>query len=121
MGATTDDDPDTVPEAEFLTMPEEATPASGLTPEEKQQRHSGYEQEFQDQLEARAWRAPSDFESAGSMDDLGDEYTLSTVPAFTRAATAPDEKRADERDGTETATADMTKAPRPSNQRALKP
>ena len=75
MAATTDDDPEAMPDAELLALLEVPSPAGGLTPEEKQQRLSGYEQEFQDQLEARAWQAPAGFGSADCMADLGDEYT----------------------------------------------
>src|SRR5207302_1602402 len=41
-------------------------------------RLSGYEKEFHDNIEARAQQAPTDYGSAGYMD----EYALSTVPAF---------------------------------------
>jgi hypothetical protein len=44
-------------------------------------RLSGYEKEFHDNVEARAQQVPADYGSANYMDD----YTMSAVPAFTKA------------------------------------
>jgi hypothetical protein len=63
------------------------------TPEEMQQRLSGYEKEFQEKVEARASQPVTDYGSADYMAELGDEYTLSTVPAFTRAAQGSDQSK----------------------------
>src|SRR5262249_44051200 len=44
------------------------------------------EREFAAQVEARAAQAPTDYASSDYMADYGDDYQMSTVPAFTRAA-----------------------------------
>jgi hypothetical protein len=91
--------------------------SGGGTTAEKTQRLSGYEQEFQQQIEARAAQPVADYGGGDYMAELGGEYQLSTVPAFTRAAQQPGEQM-DER--TESETAETKNAPRPTGQGALK-
>jgi hypothetical protein len=91
-------------------------------PEEKLQTLSGYQQEFQQQIEARAQQAPVDYGSADYMAAYGDDYKLSTVPAFTRAAIASHETTVQSSDTeTESDTAETKNAPRPTGQGVLKP
>ena len=87
-------------------------------------RLSGYEKEFQNDLETTrteiAAMAPADLAASYSTDYMaacGDEYTISTVPAFTKAANQTDQKT-DKNADTETAQTKM--APQPSGQGALK-
>jgi hypothetical protein len=92
------------------------------TPEEKQQRLSGYEQEFQQQIEARAQQAPVDYGSADYMAAYGDDYQLSTVPAFTRAAMSSHETTGPPPDTeTESEAIETKNAPRPTGQGTPKP
>lgn len=91
-------------------------------PEEKQLRLSGYEQEFQQQIEARAQQAPVDYGSADYMAAYGDNYQLSTVPAFTRAAIPSHETTGQPSDTeTESEATETKSAPRPAVQGAPKP
>jgi hypothetical protein len=55
----------------------------------------------------------------GSMADLGEEYTISTVPAFTDAA-AEDSTRQSSDTESGTPSSEMKKTPRPAAQGALK-
>ena len=87
-------------------------------------RLSGYEQEFQHDLETTrteiAAKAPSDLAAAYSNDYMaayGDEYTISTVPAFTKAADG--QTPVDHKD-TETDDPQTQSAPRPAGQMAPK-
>ena len=74
------------------------------------------EKEFTAQVEARAAQAPTDYMAA-----YGDDYLLSTVPAFTKAASASRETTEQPTDTeTESTTADAKKAPQPFGQGALK-
>jgi hypothetical protein len=101
------------------------------TPEEKRQRLSGYEKEFADKIAARqqAMGAAAtggandpvpDYGSADYMAELGGEYTISTVPAFTRAAQGGDQTLTTERRDTENETPQTQNTPRPAGQGALK-
>ena len=87
------------------------------TPEQASQKLSGYEREYHDKLEQRAAQAPTDFGSADYMAEMSDEYTLSTVPAFTKAA---DPTPTAERRDTENETSKTQNTPRPGGQGALK-
>jgi hypothetical protein len=87
-------------------------------------RLSGYEKEFQNNLETTrtdiAAQTPTDLASSYSTDYMaayGDEYTISTVPAFTKAANG--QTVADRKD-TETENPQTQNAPRPSGQSAPK-
>jgi hypothetical protein len=53
---------------------------------EKTERLSGYEQEFAQQIQAHAAQPVADYGSGEYMAELGGEWKLSTVPAFTEAA-----------------------------------
>ena len=76
------------------------------------------EKEFAAQVEARAQQPPTDYGSSDYMAAYGDEYQISTVPAFTKAAkqTGPQTDKE-----TETETAQTKTAPQPSGQGAPKP
>jgi hypothetical protein len=89
------------------------------TAAEKTQRLSGYEQEFQQQIEARAAQTVADYSSGDYMADLGGEYQLSTVPAFTRAAIASHET-IEQPSGNEGKTEETKKTPQPFGGGALK-
>ncbi len=88
-------------------------------------RLSGYEKEFQNALEGvpeeKAGKTPVDLAASYSTDYMaayGDEYTLSTVPAFTKAAdgqTPPVDRKDTEADNPQT-----QNAPRPAGQIAPK-
>jgi hypothetical protein len=87
-------------------------------------RLSAYEKEFQNNLEAKptekAAKAPADLAASYSTDYMsayGDEYTISTVPAFTKAA---DGQTAAEGKDTETENPQTQNAPRPVGQIAPK-
>src|SRR5579863_3623218 len=87
-------------------------------------RLSGYEKEFQNNLETTRTeidaKAPADLAASYSTDYMaayGDEYTISTVPAFTKAA---DGKTAAEGKDTETENPQTQNAPRPVGQIAPK-
>jgi hypothetical protein len=87
-------------------------------------RLSGYEKEFQNNLEQKptviAAKAPADLTASYSTDYMaayGDEYTISTVPAFTKAA---DGQRPIDRKDTETDNPQTQNAPRPAGQIAPK-
>ena len=87
-------------------------------------RLSGYEKEFQNNLETTrtdiAAKAPADLAASYSTDYMaayGDEYTISTVPAFTKAA---DGQTAADRKDTETDNPQTQNAPRPVGQIAPK-
>jgi hypothetical protein len=87
-------------------------------------RLSGYEREFQNNLEKKptiiAATAPADLAASYSTDYMaayGDEYTISTVPAFTKAA---DGQRPIDRKDTETDNPQTQNAPRPAGQIAPK-
>jgi hypothetical protein len=58
----------------------------GLDPGQAAARLAGYEKEFNDQVQKSAAQAAPAYGGADYMADLGDEYTISTVPAFTQAA-----------------------------------
>ena len=80
-------------------------------------RLSGYEKEFQNSLAAKA---PGDLAASYSTDYMaayGDEYTISTVPAFTKAA---DRQTAAEGKDTKTENPQTQNAPRPVGQLAPK-
>lgn len=88
------------------------------------ERLSGYENEFQNNLEAtpteKASKAPADLAASYSTDYMaayGDEYTITTVPAFTKAADGP---TAAEGKDTETDNPQTQNAPRPVGQIAPK-
>ena len=88
------------------------------------ERLSGYEKEFQNDLETTrteiAAKAPADLAASYSTDYMaayGDEYTISTVPAFTKAANQTGQTT--DKD-TETETAQTKMVPQPSGQGALK-
>jgi hypothetical protein len=101
------------------------------TPEKKQQRLSGYEKEFADKIATRQGEmqaaaagghdepAPN-YGSADYMAELGDEYTISTVPAFTSAAQGGDKTVTAERKDTDNETPQTQNTPRPTGQGALK-
>jgi len=87
-------------------------------------RLSGYEKEFQNDLETTrteiAAQTPADLAASYSTDYMaayGDEYTISTVPAFTKAA---DGQTAAEDKDTETENPQTQNAPRPAGQIAPK-
>jgi hypothetical protein len=87
-------------------------------------RLSGYEKEFQDSLETTrteiAAKAPAELAASYSTDYMaayGDEYTISTVPAFTKAA---DGQTVADRKDTETDNPQTQNAPRPVGQIAPK-
>ena len=87
-------------------------------------RLSGYEKEFQNNLETKptdiAAKAPADLAASYSSDYMaayGDEYTISTVPAFTKAA---DGQTPVDRKDTETDNPQTQNAPRPAGQIAPK-
>ncbi len=80
-------------------------------------RLSADEKEFAGKVEARAQQAPVDYGSADYMAAFGDEYTISTVPAFTKAA---DRQTVADRKDTETENPQSQNAPRPSGQIAPK-
>ena len=80
-------------------------------------RLSADEKEFAGRVEARAQQAPVDYGSADYMAAFGDEYTISTVPAFTKAA---DGQTVADRKNTETENPQTQNAPRPSGQIAPK-
>lgn len=87
-------------------------------------RLSGYEKEFQNDLETArteiAAKAPAELAASYSTDYMaayGDEYTISTVPAFTKAA---DGQKAADRKETETDDPQTQNAPRPVGQIAPK-
>lgn len=80
-------------------------------------RLSADEKEFAEKVEARAQQAPVDYGSADYMAAFGDEYTISTVPAFTKAA---DGQTVADRTDTETENPQTQNAPRPSGQIAPK-
>ena len=87
-------------------------------------RLSGYEKEFQNSLETTrteiAAKAPADLAASYSTDYMaayGDEYTISTVPAFTKAADG--QTVADSKDS-ETDNPQTQNAPRPVGQIAPK-
>lgn len=92
------------------------------TPAEKQQRMSGYEREFADKIAARqeAMQAAAtghndpatDYGSADYMAELGGEYTISTVPAFARAAQGGDQTQTAERKDTDNETPQTQNTPR---------
>ncbi len=85
---------------------------NSLTAEEKQ---------FTAQVGARAAKAPTDYGSSDYMAAYGDEYQMSAVPAFTKAASVTRETIAQASDTeTESATADAKKTPQPFGQGALK-
>jgi len=101
------------------------------TPEEKRQRLSGYEKEFADKIAARQEEMGAtatggandpvpDYGSADYMAELGGEYTISTVPAFTRAAQGGDQTLTAERRDTDNETPQTQNTPRPGGQGALK-
>jgi hypothetical protein len=73
-------------------------------------RLSADEKEFAGKVEARAQQAPVDYGSADYMAAFGDEYTISTVPAFTKAA-----------DGQTVADRKDTDTDNPQTQNALRP
>jgi hypothetical protein len=84
------------------------------------ERLSGYEKEFQNDLETTrteiAAKAPADLAASYSTDYMaayGDEYTISTVPAFTKAA---DGQLPADRNETETDNPQTQNAPRPVGQ-----
>jgi hypothetical protein len=88
------------------------------------ERLSGYEREFQNNLENKpaviAAKAPADLAASYSTDYMaayGDEYTISTVPAFTKAA---DGQTPADRKDTETDNPQTQNAPRPVGQIAPK-
>jgi hypothetical protein len=76
------------------------------------------EKELSAQVEARAAQAPTDYGSSDYMAAYGDDYQMSTVPAFTKAAnhTSPQTDKA-----TETESAQTKTAPQPVGQGAPKP
>jgi len=76
------------------------------------------EKEFAQQVEARAAQAPTDYGSSDYMAAYGDDYQMSTVPAFTKAAnqTGPKTDKA-----TETETEQAKTAPQPFGQGGPKP
>jgi hypothetical protein len=80
-------------------------------------RLSADEKEFAGKVEARAQQAPVDYGSADYMAAFGDEYTISTVPAFTKAADG--QTVADSKD-TDTDKPQSQNAPRPFGQGAPK-
>ncbi len=75
------------------------------------------EKEFAQKVEARAEQAPTDYGSSDYMAAYDDDYQMSTVPAFTKAAqqTAQPTDRQ-----TETETAQTKLAPQPTGQGAPK-
>ena len=88
------------------------------------ERMSGYEKEFQNDLETArteiSAKAPAELAASYSTDYMaayGDEYTISTVPAFTRAADG--QTQADRKD-TEAENPQTQNAPRPVGQIAPK-
>jgi hypothetical protein len=79
------------------------------------------EKEFSSQVEARAAQAPTDYGSSDYMAAYGDDYQMSTVPAFTKAAsTSRETSEQPTETETESTTADAKKAPQPFGQGALK-
>jgi hypothetical protein len=87
-------------------------------------RLSGYEKEFQNNLETQptdiAAKSPADLAASYSTDYMaayGNEYTISTVPAFTKAA---DGQTPADRKDTETDNPQTQNAPRPAGQIAPK-
>jgi hypothetical protein len=75
------------------------------------------EKEFTAQVEAKAHPAPTDYASSDYMADYGDEFQISTVPAFTKAAQQQAEKTDKQ---TEAETAQTKIAPQPTGQGAPK-
>jgi|SRR5579859_544437 len=75
------------------------------------------EKEFAQQVEVRAAQTPTDYGSSDYMTAYGDEYQMSTVPAFTKAATqtGPQTDK-----NTETETAQTKIAPQPLGKGAPK-
>jgi hypothetical protein len=79
------------------------------------------EKEFTAKVEARAAQAPTDYGSSDYMAAYGDDYQMSTVPAFTKAASVSRETITQASDTeTESTTADIKKTPQPLGQGALK-
>lgn len=76
------------------------------------------EKEFTAQVEARAQQPPTDYGSSDYMAAYGDEYQISTVPAFTKAANQTGPQTDKE---TETETAQTKTAPQPLGQGAPRP
>jgi len=88
------------------------TASDNLTAEEK---------EFSAQVEARAAQAPTDYGSSDYMAAWGDDYQPSSVPAFTKAASASRETTEQPTETeSESTTADIKIAPQPTGQGALK-
>jgi hypothetical protein len=81
--------------------------AARVSPEQAVISLEADEKYFLDQSQARAPQAPTEYGSADYMADLGDGYTISTVPAFTQAANAAKKETSDRKDTgiTETKTA----------------
>jgi hypothetical protein len=82
-------------------------------------RLSADEKEFMDKIEARAQATTTDYGSSDYMAELGDDYQISTVPAFTKAA-QPSEQADAARTETKTETSETKIAPRPTGQGGLK-
>jgi hypothetical protein len=101
------------------------------TPEEKRQRLSGYEEEFAGKIAARQEAMGgaadgehndpvTDYGNADYLAELGGEYTVSMVPAFTRAAQGGDQTPTAERKDTENEAPQTQNTPRPNGQGAPK-
>ena len=80
------------------------------------------EKEFTQQVEARATQQPTDYGSSDYLAAYGDDYQISSVPAFTEAASVKRGTIGQASDtDTESTTADVKRAPQPTGQGALKP
>jgi hypothetical protein len=75
------------------------------------------EKEFTQQVEVRAAQAPTDYGSSDYTTAYGDDYQMSTVPAFTKAAQQTGQQTDNQ---TETETAQTKIAPQPTGQGAFK-
>lgn len=75
------------------------------------------EKEFTAKVEARAAQAPTDYGSSDYIAAYGDDYQMSTVPAFTKAAKQTSQQIDKQ---TETESAQTKIAPQPTGQGALK-
>lgn len=73
------------------------------------------EKEFTQQVEVRTAQAPTDYGSSDYMTAYGDEYQMSTVPAFSKAAQQTGQET-DKKTETETETAQTKLAPQPLGQ-----
>jgi hypothetical protein len=81
--------------------------------------HAGTaERHFGIKLQIRTVREPVSWRSTDDVSELDEDYTISTVPAFTDAASAASKPKTEKKDGD---VADTKITPRPLGQSAFKP